>query len=71
MADVFDVNSGYRTRYPHGAIATNRPAGRKRGQPPERQARNQHLKEFLADLRIALARFFRSFEQIEKLGDGG
>ena len=42
-----------------------------RGASPERQARNQHLKEFLADLRIALARFFRSFEQIEKLGDGG
>ena len=31
MADVFVVNSGDRTRYPHGAVATNRPAGRGEG----------------------------------------
>jgi hypothetical protein len=31
MADVYVVNSGYRTRYPHVAIATNRPAGREEG----------------------------------------
>jgi len=42
-----------------------------RGAGPERQARHQHLKEFLANLRMALAWFFRSFEHIEKLGDGG
>jgi|694.fasta_scaffold106598_2 hypothetical protein len=42
-----------------------------RGAGPERQARHQRLKEFLADLRMALARFFRTFEHIEKLGDGG
>jgi hypothetical protein len=42
-----------------------------RGAGPERQARHQHLKEILANLRMALAWFFRSFEHIEKLGDGG
>jgi len=31
MADVFVLNSGYRTRYPHVAVATNRPAGREGG----------------------------------------
>jgi hypothetical protein len=41
------------------------------GAGPERQARHQHLEEILANLRMALAWFFRSFEQIEKLGDGG
>jgi hypothetical protein len=37
MANVFDVNSGYRTRYPHVAVTTNRPALRK-GAGPDRQA---------------------------------
>ena len=59
MADVFVVNSGYRTRYPHGAVATSRPAGR-RGAGPERQGRHQGLKEFLANLRMALVWLFRS-----------
>ena len=30
-ADVFVVTRGDRTRYPHGAVATNRPAGRGEG----------------------------------------
>ena len=33
MADVFVVNSGYRTRYPHVAVATNCPTGRDDGRP--------------------------------------
>ena len=41
------------------------------GAGPERQARHQHLEEILANLRMALAWFFRSFQHIEKLGDGG
>jgi hypothetical protein len=36
---------------------------------PERQARHQHSEKILANLRMALAWFFRSFEHIEKLGD--
>jgi hypothetical protein len=30
-AIVFAVNSGYRTRYPHVAVVTNRSAGREEG----------------------------------------
>jgi len=33
MADVFAVNSGYRTRYPHVAVATNCSTGREDGRP--------------------------------------
>jgi len=33
MADVFVVNSGYRTRYPHVPNATNCPTGREDGRP--------------------------------------
>jgi hypothetical protein len=33
MADVFVANSGYRIRYPHGAVATSCSTGREDGRP--------------------------------------
>lgn len=38
MADVFDVNSVYRTRYLHVAVATSCLKGRADAPGPERQA---------------------------------
>ena len=46
MADVFVVNSGYRTRYPHVAVAANRLAGGEEG--PALKGRHDRIYRYIS-----------------------
>jgi hypothetical protein len=55
MADVFVVNSGYRIRYPHVAVATNCSTGREDGRP--RKAGNTETIDIMLQ-QIIIGRYF-------------
>ena len=60
MADVSVMNSGYRTRYPHVAVATNCPTGRDDGRP--RKAENaEAIDIILRQINIGYC-FYAGFE---------